>query len=493
MDEVRDAATPAASAPPAADAPPVTGAPGAVRAAPAGAAEAARAERDVPRFVAGSTMRHVVVMTATGSIGLVAIFVVDLLSLLYISWLGDPRLTAGVGLATIVLFFATAINVGLMIAVGALVSRALGARERAEARRLAASSLAHMAVASTVVAAVLVPLLPTLLPLLGASPETLAVAERFLWIALPSNALLALGMGFSGVLRAVGDAKRAMYVTLVGAVVSAGLDPLLIFGLGLGADGAALATVISRLIFALIGYRGAVGVHDLVARPRLPDALSDMRATFAIALPAVLTNVATPIANAFLAGVLARFGDGAIAANAIVDRLVPVAFGGIFALSGAVGPILGQNWGAGRFDRMRGVLRDAIVFMAAYVVAVWALLVLLRGPLTRAFNAEGLTADLIAFFCLVSGAIWLFNGLLFVANAAFNNLGFPLLSTAFNWGRATLGTMPFAAIGATWYGPEGAIAGVGIGSLVFGTAAALTAFGTVRRLEREAGASRRSA
>jgi Na+-driven multidrug efflux pump len=76
-----------------------------------------------PRFVTGSTMRHVAVMTGTGSVGLVAVFAVDLLSLLYVSWLGDPTLTAGVGLATIVLFFAVSINVGLMIAVGALVSR----------------------------------------------------------------------------------------------------------------------------------------------------------------------------------------------------------------------------------------------------------------------------------------------------------------------------------------------------------------------------------
>src|SRR5918997_14967 len=157
-------------------------------------AEAGRAEPPLPRFVTGSTMRHVTVMTATGSVGLVAIFSVDLLSLLYISWLGDPRLTAGVGLATIVLFFATSINVGLMIAVGALVSRALGAGERAEARRLAASSLAHMAVTSTIVAAVLFPLLPAVLSVLGAGPETLPVAERFLWITLPSNALMALGM-----------------------------------------------------------------------------------------------------------------------------------------------------------------------------------------------------------------------------------------------------------------------------------------------------------
>ena len=68
----------------------------------------------------------------------------------------------------------------------------------------------------------------------------------------------------------------------------------------------------------------------------------------------VLTNVATPVASGFVASVLARFGDETVAAIAIIDRLVPVAFGGVFAISGAVGPILAQNWGAGRFDRMRG-------------------------------------------------------------------------------------------------------------------------------------------
>src|SRR5919112_494311 len=123
-----------------------------------GAAEAKRAaEPPLPRFVTGSTMRHVTVMTATGSVGLIAIFVVDLLSLLYISWLGDPRLTAAVGLATIVLFIATSI----------------------------------------IVAAVLLSLIPWLLPLLNASEDTLAVAQRFLWITLPSNVFLALGMGLS--------------------------------------------------------------------------------------------------------------------------------------------------------------------------------------------------------------------------------------------------------------------------------------------------------
>src|SRR5919112_1844352 len=328
-----------------------------------GAAEAKRAaEPPLPRFVTGSTMRHVTVMTATGAVGLVAIFVVDLLSLVYISWLGDPRLTAAVGLATIVLFLATSINVGLMIAIGALVSRALGAGERDVAR------------------------------LLGGTADTAAVAQRFLWITLPSNVFLALGMGLSGVLRAVGDATRAMYVTLSGAVVTVALDPLLIFGFGLGTDGAAMATVVSRCLFALVGLHGAVKVHDLVAWPRLNHLVADFRPMFAIAVPAVLTNVATPIAGAFFAGVLAQFGDGAIAGIAIVDRIVPVAFGGLFALSGAIGPILGQNWGARRFGRMRQALRDSIVFLGVYVTLVWMLLLLFRWPLTRLFNLTSLAA-----------------------------------------------------------------------------------------------------
>jgi putative MATE family efflux protein len=451
------------------------------------AAEAVRAaERPPPRFVTGSTMRHVVVMTAAGSVGLVAIFVVDLLSLLYISWLGDPRLTAAVGLATIVLFIATSINVGLMIAVGALVSRALGAHERERARRLGGTTSTHMALAAAAVAALLIPLAPAILTLLGATDETLAVAQRFLWITLPSNVFLALGMGFSGVLRAVGDAKRAMYVTLSGAVVTVGLDPLLIFGFGLGIDGAAIATVVSRTLFALVGFHGAAKVHDLLARPRLRDLKADFRPMYWIAVPAVLTNVATPIAGAFLAGVLARFGDQALAGIAIIDRLVPVAFGGLFALSGAIGPILGQNWGARRFGRMRQALRDGMVFLAVYVTLVWVLLLVFGGLLVRLFEAGGLAAELVTFFCLISGPSWFFIGLLFLANASFNNLGFPILSTVFNWGRATLGTMPFALAGAYLAGPKGALAAVGVGAAVFGTIAIATAFWTIARLERRA-------
>jgi Na+-driven multidrug efflux pump len=120
------------------------------------------------------------------------------------------------------------------------------------------------------------------------------------------------------------------------------------------------------------------------------------------------------------------------------------------------------------------------------VGGVWLALALLQVPITLAFNAPPLTAELVQFFCQLSGFIWFFISLVFVANASFNNLGYPLLSTFFNWGRATLGMIPFAYFGAQIGGPKGALLGIGAGSVVFGIAAVITAFWTIRRLERQA-------
>lgn len=439
-----------------------------------------------PVFVTGSTMRHVLVMTSTGAAGLIAIFIVDLVSLLYISWLNDPSLTAGVGLATVVMFFSISVNVGLMIPIGALVSRALGSRHYDDARRLATSGSILMAVIAAALSAIALPFLPLILDTMGASEQARHVALRFLWISLPTNVLMAFGMAFSTVLRAAGDAKRSMYATLSVAVVTVLLDPILIFGLDLGTSGAAWTINIARVAYLYVGYRFLTRSHRLLARPSVASVIGDMRPFFAIAVPAILTNIAAPVSNAFFTGIMAQFGDEAIAASAIIDRVTPVAFAGVFALAGAIGPVLGQNWGASRYDRMKQTLKDALIFIMVYVFSMWLLLFLLQTPIVIAFNAPPMTAELVRFFCQLSGLIWLFISLVFVANASFNNLGYPLLSTFFNWGRATLGMIPFAYYGAHVGGPKGALLGLGAGSVAFGIAAVITAFWTIRRLERQA-------
>ncbi|ACK50776.1 MATE efflux family protein [Methylocella silvestris BL2] len=437
-------------------------------------------------FTEGSTLRHVLVMTGAASIGLMSIFVVDFLSLLYVSRLQDPNLTAAVGFATQVLFFSVSVNIGLAIAIGALVSRAIGAGQRERARRLAASGLVHVAVISVLVGLVGMAFRREILAFLGASGPALDVGSAYLMLTLPATVGLGLGMALAAILRAVGDARRAMYVTLSGAVVTAILDPIFIFALGLGVEGAAIVTVLSRIVFVVVGLRGAVGRHDLVAWPRMSAALADAGILMAIAVPAILTNIAAPVANAYAMSVFSQFGAPVVAAVAIMDRVSPVAFGVLFALSGSVGPILGQNLGAQLYDRLRQTLNGSFGFAALYVLVVAAALTQAAPLLIKLFAAEGETADLLRFFCLYCGGLWFFLGGIFVANASFNNLGFPVLSTVFNWGRATAGTVPFVTLGAAHFGPKGGYVGLIAGAALFGVLAVVVAYFVTARLERRA-------
>ncbi len=443
------------------------------------------ARKPVPVFTQGSTLRHVLAMTASGSVGLVAIFIVDFLSLLYVSRLGDHVLTASVGFASQVMFFAMSFNIAMAIAISATVSRALGAGKRPRAQRFAASGLVHTASVGILVSATLFVFRGELLDLVGARGAAHEIASRYLAITLPSTFLMSLGMSLQGLVRAVGDPRRAMYVTLTGAVVTSVLDPLLIFGFDLGVYGAAIATVVSRIVFTLVGSWGAIWVHGVVGRPDRKKVLRDLAPIMAIAAPAILTNLATPVGNTYAMRVFASFGEEAVAAFAIIDRIAPVAFGVLFALTGSIGPIIGQNFGAGLYDRIRRAMLDCFAVSAVYVLVVWFLLWLAGPTIVKIFGAEGGTRDLVLFFCAVGSAAWLALAGLFVANAAFNNLGFPILATVFNWGRATLGTIPFVTYGAHRWGPEGGYAGVIAGAALFGAAAVITCFYVTARLARQ--------
>ncbi len=433
-------------------------------------------------FLDGSILRHVLVMTATGSIGLVSVFIVDFLSLIYISWLGDPHLTAGVGFATQISFFYISLQVGLSIAIGALVARQVGAGDRIGARKVAAAAMFHIALISLVLSLASLPFVRPLLELTGARGETLEAAMLFSMITIPSNALLAVGMAASSVLRAVGDARRSMYVLLSGAIVTALLDPILILVLRFDVAGAATTTVIARICYAAIGFWGVVHVHDMLGRISARRLLHHLKPLLAIALPAIAANLAAPVSTTYALKIFASYGEQVVAAMTVVDRVTSVAFGATFALSGAVGPVIGQNFGAGRLDRVRATLLTCYGVAIAYGVVVWALLALSAPLIVAAFAARGEMAELIVFYMRIGVAAWLFLACLFAANAAFNNLGYPFLALIFNWGRATLGTIPFVTIGAHYGGPKGGIIGMGAGAAFFGIAAILVSFGIANRL-----------
>ncbi|WP_237267457.1 MATE family efflux transporter [Sulfitobacter alexandrii] len=440
------------------------------------------------RFLTGGTMGHVVRMTATGALGITFVFLVDAANLLWISQLGDPQLVAAIGFAYAVQFFSVSIAVGLMIATTAVISRSIGAGAHAQARRQASAGAVIAACVLTLVVVAIVGFRHELVGLAGATGETARLAARYLAITIPSLIPMSASLACSGVLRAHGYGAKAMYVTLFSGVVLLVLDPILIFYLGWGLDGAAIGLVLFR--FSLLGLALYFSVVQLglLDRPRLRTLRNIAGPFAAVAVPAVATQMSTPAGNYFLTIVMAQFGDDAMAAWAVIGRLTVVVFGGIFSLSGAIGGIFGQNYGAGQMSRVRSTYRDALIFCAIYTLAAWGLLLAATPQVIALFGLEGRGAEVLHAFTLVGVGGFVFIGALFVSNAAFNNLGRAGRSTLVNWVKDGLLSWPAAALLAAGFGAQGVIYGQALAGAVVGIAAATWGWFYVRSLSGPVGA-----
>ena len=436
-----------------------------------------------PRFVSGSISRHIAVMTGTTAVGLMAIFVSDFANIFFLGRLGDLQLLAAVGYASSIMFFLISAGVGMSIAVVALVAPALGARDFARARRLASHTALFAGAAASLLVAALWPALPALLGSLGAEARTLMLAQEFLTIVLPSWPPLVLGMCASAILRSAGEARLAMLITLTGAVVATILDAVLILGLGLGLRGAAISAFISHLAVLVLGLWLVVRSQGLLARPDWRAFEHDAVLIARFAVPIVLANLATPAGGAYVTLAMSRFSDSAVAGWAVIGRIIPIAFGAIFALSGAIAPIIGQNLGAREFDRVRSALHSGLRFAAVLTAAAWLLLATAAPTLVQLFNASGEAAALIVFFCRWLAPLFVFFGTLFVCNAACNALGRPHYATLLNWGRATLGTVLFVTLGSSW-GSKGVLVGHMMGGIAFGIAAVVVVNRLIAQLEQ---------
>ena len=245
------------------------------------------------------------------------------------------------------------------------------------------------------------------------------------------------------------------------------LDPIFILWMGWELTGAAVVTVLARMMIAGTALIPIIRHHGGFERPTMAGLIEDLRPVTVIAFPAVLTQIATPAGQAYVTRAMAAFGEAAVAGMAITGRLTPLVFGVIFALSGSIGPIIGQNAGAKRWDRVAQTLRDGLLFTLLVSVAVSVVLFALRAPLADLFGAQGVTRDIVYLFCGPLSLLFFFNGAIFVANAACNNLGQPFQATVVNWGRHTLGTVPLVMLGAAWMGASGVLLGQAAGGIVF--------------------------
>ena len=214
------------------------------------------------------------------------------------------------------------------------------------------------------------------------------------------------------------------------------------------------------------------------------ELIKDFKTLSALAFPSILTNLSGPASAAFATSQMARYGTDAVAAASVIGRITPVAFSGLYGLSGAVGPVASQNMGASEYHRVRETLVASGKFVALYVIPVAVLMYLSQGKLIQIFSLQGEAAELLSFYATFVVGSYILFGLQLSANPLFTALRHPGYATASNIVRDLLLGIPLIFLLSAEFGSRGVLAGQALANALAGVLAFATAYWMSGKVER---------
>ena len=408
------------------------------------------------------------------AIGVLALLGFQLVDSAFIARLGTAPLAAQ-SFTFPLSFLIIGIQVGLGIAIAALISRALGAGQEIRARRLGSLVLLIGTATIALLALLLWAIQAPVFRLLGADAATRELIRGY-WAPQLLAAWLgaALYFGYS-LFRAHGNTRLPGTLMVVTSLVNLVLDPLLIFGIGpwegLGLPGAAWATVAAFGV-GLVVLGRHLGHTDWLSREGLGQEMRESARPFAgIAGPAMVSQLMPPLAAMLAITAVASLGEASVAAWGLASRLETLSLMVVLAMTMSLPPWLGRCYGAGDWDQVHRLLR-----LALRVIVVWqlglGLLMALAAPwvaLALSGNPEVRDdlATLIRFLLPSYAAL----GVCMIVVSAGNALGWPLRAMLMSAARLFLFYLPCLWLGAHLGGLAGLAAGAAAGNLLAGLAA----------------------
>ena len=395
-----------------------------------------------------------------GIIAQTAASLYNMVDSIYIGHIRDVGSYAISGLAVTFPLMNLSAALGTLVGVGAmtLISVLLGQKNYDTAKKVLSNVLTLNVVISLLFTAVTLLFLNPILYFFGASGNTIPFARSYMTIILLGNVITHLYFGFNGIIRAAGNPKLAMGLTLFTVASNAILDPIFIFVLDMGIQGAALATVICQAMALSYSMRYLSRKDNFLHFPR-PLFQLDWRIakqSLAIGLGPFLMNAAACLVALFINQQLRKYGgDLAIGSYGIVNRITMLFVMICMGFNQGLQPIAGYNYGARQYSRVKEVfiltakwevLATTVCFLVSEFIPTQAVSLFTNDPELIGMASRGLKTMNLGFalvgFGMVSGNL-------------FQCLGMVKKSIFLSLTRQLLFLLPFIYTLPLWYGDKG--------------------------------------
>lgn len=369
-------------------------------------------------------------LTVPMMFGIVSLMLFNLADAWFVGQLGTEPLAA-LAFTFPICFSLTSLAIGLGVGTSATLARLIGSGGGQHVARLATDNLLMAIFITAVVGLIGQALLGTLVSWMGAPDALLPLIYSYMNVWFFAAIFMVLNMVCNSTYRATGDTRMPAALMLGSSALNFLLDPLFIFGWGpvpaFGIQGAAIASMIAwsltsfSALFILKRYKAMLIIGWL----EWPGVLLNWQAVLRISLPAALSNMMTPLANGILTSVVAFHGPEAVAAFGVGSRIESLSLLVCLALSMTLPPFISQNFGAGKFARLKTAYQGAIQFALLWQLVVYLLLALFAGTITQLFTDDPEVGRWLALWLLLVPLGFGFQATTFLTASTFNALHQP--------------------------------------------------------------------
>lgn len=437
----------------------------------------------------GPIGNHLVRMTVPMIWGIAAMVSFQLVDTYYISLLGTTPLAA-MSFTFPVTFFVFSVVMGFGIAMSSVVSRLIGEGREEDVKRVTTHGLYLVFAVGCLLALIGYVFHDGIFAAMGADESIRPLIHDYMSIWFAGAAFIATPFVGNSAMRAAGSARAPAIIMVSAALLNAAIAPLLVFGLWgfprMELQGAAIATVFSNML-----AMGA-GLYLLGVRKKMILPWSGMqwnlfgdssKKLLFIAIPAGLTAAINPVVNSIIIGLLASYGTEAVAAFGIASRIEAFAFIILMALAVGMSPIIGQNYGARQFSRVRETLRKAIGFSLLWSIAIATVLFFFAENISSLFSDDPVVIYYAKISFLIIAPSYLFNNLVNGWSSAFNAMGRPQISFAMTITKMIVLMIPGVVIGAETGGAIGIFFAIASVNIVSGITFHFTSLHLYRKTE----------
>ena len=272
-----------------------------------------------------------------------------------------------------------------------LCSICRGRGDQEEAERVMGNAFTLLLIFGGAVTALFLIFKRPILYLFGASDATYPYADAYMTVYLLGTVFVMIGLGMNPFINAQGFGRVGMMTVGLGAVVNIVLDPIFIFWLDLGVQGAAWATVIAQGCSAVWVLKFLTG-RKAILRLRLRNlalGAGRVKSIVALGLSGFFMNLTNSLVQVVCNATLQAYGgDLYVGVMTIINSLREVFFMPVQGLTNGAQPVTGYNYGAGRYSRVRSSIRFSVAVTVGYAAVFWAAAMLFPGLLIRVFNSE---------------------------------------------------------------------------------------------------------